>query len=182
MCVCVLPPTQQDKRKSVVGTPYWMAPELIRGNDYDAKVDVWSLGITAIEMADGEPPYLNEPPLKVCGSARCVAAAPCLLLLRLAYLSVVFGQALYHITTAPSPALKAPESWSPQFRHFLRCCLQKDVRAGDCRCWFPSCLVGSCFLLACASVFVPGSVAAGVCTAVWIVQLRRVACASLLLP
>jgi len=44
---------EQNKRRSVVGTPYWMAPELIRGLEYDAKVDVWSMGITALEMADG---------------------------------------------------------------------------------------------------------------------------------
>jgi len=42
-----------------------MAPELILKKDYDEKVDVWSTGIIAIELADGEPPYLRMPPLKV---------------------------------------------------------------------------------------------------------------------
>jgi p21-activated kinase 1 len=75
-----------------------MAPELIRGQAYDAKVDIWSLGITAIEMAEGEPPFLNEPPLR----------------------------ALLLITVNPSPALKANSNWSKSFKHFLKRCL--DVK------------------------------------------------------
>jgi len=49
-------------RKSKVGTVCWMAPELIRGErSYTTKVDIWSYGIFAMEMADGDPPYINEP-------------------------------------------------------------------------------------------------------------------------
>lgn len=81
-------------------TPYWMAPELIKADDYDAKVDVWSLGITAIEMAEGMPPLMKKklPPLK----------------------------AMFTITTSPSPELKKPEAWSKEFKHYLSCSLQKE--------------------------------------------------------
>mmetsp|Transcript_12956 Transcript_12956/g.20981 ORF Transcript_12956/g.20981 Transcript_12956/m.20981 type:complete len:451 (-) Transcript_12956:110-1462(-) len=86
---------EENKRKSVVGTPYWMAPELIRGLEYDSKVDVWSLGITAIEMADGEPPLIDEQPLR----------------------------ALLLITIQPSPTVEQPQKWSNSFNHFLKRCL-----------------------------------------------------------
>lgn len=86
---------EEDKRRSVVGTPYWMAPELIRGLEYDSRVDVWSLGITALEMADGEPPWLHEPPLR----------------------------ALLLITTEGMPGVKHPSRWSSAFKHFLQCCM-----------------------------------------------------------
>jgi len=89
---------QQEKRNTVVGTPYWMAPELIRGHDYGTKVDIWSLGIMVIEMAEGEPPYMEFPPLR----------------------------ALFLITTKGIPDLKEPEKWSDEFKEFLKQCIVKD--------------------------------------------------------
>eukprot|EP01097_Dermamoeba_algensis_P002055 TRINITY_DN1819_c0_g1_i1.p1 TRINITY_DN1819_c0_g1~~TRINITY_DN1819_c0_g1_i1.p1 ORF type:complete len:481 (+),score=95.68 TRINITY_DN1819_c0_g1_i1:68-1510(+) len=90
---------KQQKRNTVVGTPYWMAPELIRGHDYDTKVDIWSLGIMAMEMCEGEPPYMEFPPLR----------------------------ALFLITTRGIPELKEPQKWSSELRSFVSTCLTKEL-------------------------------------------------------
>ncbi|KAF7726701.1 p21 protein (Cdc42 Rac)-activated kinase [Apophysomyces ossiformis] len=88
----------QPKRNSVVGTPYWMSPEVIKGLQYDAKADIWSLGVLMLEMAQGDPPYVEHPPLR----------------------------ALFLIAANGLPPLREPDRWSEEFKDFIQKCTTED--------------------------------------------------------
>jgi len=91
--------TEQTSRvRSMVGTPHWMAPEIIRSENYAQPVDIWALGIVAIEMADGNPPYW--------GLDR--------------------NKAFNLIATKGSAGLADPSKWTPEFNDFVEGCLKME--------------------------------------------------------
>ncbi|KAL9557566.1 hypothetical protein PS6_001774 [Mucor atramentarius] len=92
---------KQSKRTTLAGTPCWMAPEVVQRKEYGPSVDIWSLGITAIEMVEGSPPHLEDP-----------------------------EQAIRLLTTQRvPPSLKDPEQLSATFRDFLGKCLKFNAES-----------------------------------------------------
>jgi serine/threonine protein kinase len=85
-------------RRTAIGAPYWMAPEVIHELEYDYKADIWSTGIVSIELAEGNPPNHTLHPMR----------------------------ALFMIPFNPSPKFKSPKEWSSDFNNFLARCVDKN--------------------------------------------------------
>eukprot|EP01133_Synstelium_polycarpum_P014871 gene14871-17585_t len=90
--------TELSKSNEFIGTPLWMPPEIIQKKPYDNKCDIWSLGITIIEMAEGYPPYWNMPPTR----------------------------AMLMIPNKQPPTLTKPHHFSNDLNDFIARCCQKD--------------------------------------------------------
>ena len=88
------------KRNTFIGTPHWMAPEVIQESRYDGKVDVWALGISVMEMAEFQPPRHAIHPMRV----------------------------IFMISREPPPQLAQAEAWSSAMHSFVAACLQKNAR------------------------------------------------------
>jgi serine/threonine protein kinase len=88
------------KRKTVIGSPFWMAPEVIQEIGHDSQADLWSTGILALEMAQGQPPFATMHPMR----------------------------ALFKISRAPPATFDEPEKWGTEFRALLARCLVKDPK------------------------------------------------------
>lgn len=86
------------KRATMIGTPYFMAPEVLEQSQYDAKADIWSLAITAYELAIGQPPHADVHPMR----------------------------AIFLIPNSEPPTLPEPHRFSKEFNSFLAACLKKD--------------------------------------------------------
>jgi serine/threonine protein kinase len=86
------------RRNSSVGTLHWMSPEAIQEKDYDERADIWSLGITVIEMAEGEPPHFELHQMRT----------------------------IFTIPRSPPPTLRDSAAWTPNMHKFLARCLVKD--------------------------------------------------------
>lgn len=84
------------RRSAVIGTPYYMAPEVITGSKYDFKIDIWSLGMLALELAQGKINFAENP-----------------------------TEIMYKTLSEPAPEFLEPDSWSEDFRSFVGRCLQK---------------------------------------------------------
>ena len=87
-----------EMRTTIVGTPSYMAPEIVVGGGYGTKVDVWSLGIMTIEMAQGELPFRSENKMET----------------------------LAMISNSPPPVLADKENWSEDFHDFIAKCFEKN--------------------------------------------------------
>lgn len=89
------------KRNTFIGTPHWMAPEVIQASQYDGKVDIWALGISSIEMAERYPPRWRVNPNRV----------------------------IFMVVRDPPPRLTEKEKWTLAFQDFIAQCLAKDPRS-----------------------------------------------------